>query len=175
MQQAEEDLLVIAAQGGNQKAFQLLFNRYQKALLRFAYKICGDTELANDATQDAWIKTAKEIRKIQDPRVFKSWIYRLVRWRCLDQMRQQGVRNKYFESIEDIDYVDKIENVVDQSEELSAAIERMPPMEKQMIHLFYLDELKVAEIASVLDIPTGTVKSRLNRARKLLKQKFDIV
>lgn len=174
MQQAEEDLLVIAAQGGNQKAFQLLYRHYQKTLLRFAYKICGDSDIAQEATQDAWIKTAKSLRQIKDPRAFRSWVYRIVRWQCLDQIRLLGKRNNRYEVFDEAEHSISIESAVDSSEELAAAIERMPALEKQMIHLFYLDELKVVEIASVLNIPTGTVKSRLNRARKLLKQKFEI-
>ncbi|MCW8878320.1 MAG: RNA polymerase sigma factor [Kangiellaceae bacterium] len=176
MHQAEEDLLVIAAQSGNQKAFQLLYSRYQQSLSRFAYKLCGDAEMAQDALQEAWFKTARSIRKIEDPRTFRSWIYRVVRWRCLDLMRQFSSKQKLYEMFDELEHSvsdsSAIEAAIEQSEELSAAIERMPALEKQMIHLFYMDELKITEIASVLNIPSGTVKSRLNRARQLLKQKF---
>lgn len=64
------------------------------------------------------------------------------------------------------------ENKTDKDETLSTALSRLPNIEKQIIHLFYLDEMKIAEISIVLEIPTGTVKSRLNRARQMLKQKY---
>ncbi len=171
--QAEQDLLVIAAQQGNEKAFQLLFKNYQKSLLRFAYKITNSSELAQDATQEAWIKTAKSIQQINDPRAFKSWIYRLVRWCSLDLVRHRAKQDDRSESFNETEHLLAVEQAIDQSDEVHQAIEKMPPIEKQMIHLFYLDELKISEIAAVLKIPAGTVKSRLNRARKLLKTKFE--
>jgi len=57
--------------------------------------------------------------------------------------------------------------------DLASAMARLPVVERSAIQLFYLDELSLVEIAQVLDVPKGTVKSRLNRARTLLKQKFD--
>jgi len=62
----------------------------------------------------------------------------------------------------------------EQQESLNAAINRLPSLEKQMIHLFYLEEMSVRQVAQVLRISEGTVKSRLNRARRLLKERFDV-
>ncbi|TQV72217.1 RNA polymerase sigma factor [Aliikangiella marina] len=174
MHQAEEDLLVLAAQAGNRKAFNLIVKRYHQPLLRFAFKICGDEQIAQDAVQESWIKTTSGIRKLDDPRVLKSWLYRLVRWRTTDIVRKSAQINQSSEEFDESQYAQQLESTIDQSEELEAAISRLPPLEKQMIHLFYLDELKVSEIASVLETPIGTIKSRLNRARKLLKQKFEL-
>lgn len=177
MLQAEEDLLVMTAQSGNHKAFNALVIAYQKPLLRFAYKLGNDHELANDAVQDCWIKISKNLYQLKDPRAFKSWIYRMVKWRTTDLLR---VKNND-KTISEDKFIE--EAIVDNSSqknnqsELSSAINRLPEIEKQMIHLFYLDEMKLTEISLILDIPVGTVKSRLNRARKLLqhklKQKFD--
>jgi len=129
MLQAEEDLLVLAAQDGDHSAFEYLHKKYHKPLLRYAFKVCQNQEIAQDAVQNSWLKLAKNIRKLKDPRVFR---------------------------------------------ELRYAINRLPSIEKQMIHLFYLEELKISEISMILGIPVGTVKSRLNRARKQLKQKFEL-
>lgn len=174
MNQAEEDLLVLAAQNGNQQAFALIYQRYQKLLLRFAYKICSDQEIAQDAVQEAWIKSASSIRRLHDPRALKGWLYRMVRWKTTDLIRQASRLQERTEEYDDSRYERELTSAVDESEELTTAINRLPSLEKQMIHLFYLDELKIDEIAVVLDIPKGTVKSRLNRARKLLRQKFDL-
>lgn len=174
MHQAEEDLLVLAAQAGNRKAFSLIVKRYHQSLLRFAFKISGDEQIAQDAVQEAWIKTTFGIRRLKDPRILKSWLYRLVRWRTTDLLRKAARLNQRTEEYDDAQHWEAVENSIDETEELNAAINRLPLLEKQMVHLFYLDGLKVAEIASVLEVPSGTVKSRLNRARKLLKQKFEI-
>ena len=181
MLQAEEDLLVLAAQDGNHKAFNFLISHYHKALLRFGYKISSDKELVNDAVQDAWIKSVKNLHKLEDPRAFKSWIYRMVRWQITDLFRQQTHRRELFEvklddSFDESTILNEQANKYDlgHENELTKTINRLPQIEKQIIHLFYLDEMKLTEVAMVLEIPLGTVKSRLNRARKLLKQKFEL-
>ena len=157
MLQAEEDLLVLAAQNGNQKAFNLLISHYHKPLLRFGYKLSSDQELANDAVQEAWIKSAKNLHRLRDPRAFKSWIYRTVRWQITDLARQQARRWERFEVEIDESFdestilnqqTDKDES--DHGSELSAAINRLPMIERQIIHLFYLDEMKLSEVAKSL-------------------------
>lgn len=173
MQQAEEDLLVIAAQQGNERAFDRLFKRYHKPLLRFAYKLAADRDIANDAVQDTWIKSTSSIRRLKDPRAYKSWLYRSVKWRVVDIQRQRIKRNEqqYPSEIENLEVKQNI--TIEDKDELSVAINQLPPVEKQIIHLFYLDEMTLIEISIVLEIAVGTVKSRLNRARKMLKQKFE--
>ena len=173
MHQAEEDLLVLAAQNGNQKAFNLICQRYHKLLLRYAYRVCADKDIAQDATQEAWIKLSKNIRKLNDPRTLKSWLYSLVRWCSIDLMREAGRHTNNAEVFDENECVENNRESSVEHEDLRLAINRLPSLEKQMIHLFYLDELKVQEISAVLDIPPGTVKSRLNRARKMLINKFD--
>lgn len=172
MNQAEQDLLVLTAQNGNQQAFGLLFKYYHKPLVGFAIKLSNDSELSNDAVQDAWIKVAKNIRQLKDPRAFKSWIYRLVRWKLTDLLRKQNREGKNLEELNEETTSNLIENKTDDDETLSTALSRLPNIEKQIIHLFYLDEMKISEISIVLEIPTGTVKSRLNRARQMLKHKY---
>lgn len=180
--QAEEDLLVMAAQKGNQDAFRVLFLRYQQPLLRFAYKLSGDIELAKEACQDSWIKASKNLIKLKDPRAFKSWLYRLTRWRTTDLLRQAQAKQSYQQTQQEIAAEDEQGEMLSQQHKESSGVNAegsvlnmiasLPPVEKQMIHLFYLDEMTIAEISVVLQIPTGTVKSRLNRARTILKQKF---
>ncbi|MBL4940611.1 MAG: sigma-70 family RNA polymerase sigma factor [Colwellia sp.] len=177
MLQAEEDLLVIAAQSGNHKAFNVLVLKYQKSLLRFAYQLSNDAEMAHDAVQDCWIKSTKNLHQLNDPRAFKSWLYRLVKWRVTDLIRikvkhQMRITNEFDEQLSPYNEVNKDNQYEDGVGKLTKVIRQLPTIEKQIIHLFYLDEMSLAEVAIVLAIPVGTVKSRLNRARKLLKQKL---
>ncbi len=172
MHQAEEDLLVLAAQDGDQEAFTKIYQLYQQPLLRYAFKVCNNRESAQDAVQEAWIKLAKSIRKLDDPSALRSWLYRLVRFSSIDLMRKLNRHKENAVVFEEGRYSDTNEEPSN-DDELRLAINRLPTIEKQMIHLFYLDELKIREIAIVLGIPDGTVKSRLNRARRLLKQRFN--
>ncbi|MDN4501702.1 sigma-70 family RNA polymerase sigma factor [Alteromonadaceae bacterium BrNp21-10] len=173
MLQAEEELLVLAAQRGNHKAFSVLFKHHQQALVRFAYKLSHNQDIAQEATQDTWIQSAKNLHKLTDPRAFKSWLYRLARWRTLDMLKRQSRQQAYIDDDADEQALaEQCDAKSTDPQPIRDAIERLPAIEKQMIHLFYLDELSVAEIGIVLEIPTGTVKSRLNRARSLLKEKY---
>ncbi|SFB79871.1 RNA polymerase sigma factor [Pseudoalteromonas denitrificans] len=177
MHKAEEDLLVIAAQQGNEKAFTFLCKYYQTSLSRFAFKLCGDRHQAQDAVQDAWIRIAKKLKTLDDPRAFKSWIFKAVRWCTYDLMRK-SLRNEadcqQDISLENItapegDEIGKSEHFTT----LLSLIEQLPEIDKQAVYLFYLEEMKISEIAQVLQIPSGTVKSRLNRARKILHERFN--
>lgn len=87
MDRAKEDFLVLAAQGGDIRAFDALFRLYDLPLRRFAYRLSGDRELAMDAVQDAWITLSRTLRKLKDPRGFRVWAYKTVRWRVTDRAR----------------------------------------------------------------------------------------
>lgn len=178
MIQAEVDLLVLSVQQGNEQAFALLYRFYLKPLLGFSFKLSNDKEIAQDAVQESWIKISKNIRQLSDPRTFKSWIYRMVRWKTLDLLRSRSIHSERFESYdessESLKYPFSEDNKQAEKldKNLDIAIRALPKTEREMIHLFYLDDLRVPEIAIVLEIPIGTVKSRLSRARSLLKTKY---
>ncbi|MDT8428425.1 MAG: sigma-70 family RNA polymerase sigma factor [Pseudomonadales bacterium] len=162
----------MTAQGGDLRAIGMLYRYYYQRLSRYAYKIGGTRELAQEAIQDAWIRAMKTLTRLEDPRAFRSWMYTLVRWRVIDLLR---TADRYCQEQEEpLDQATTLEVDDEGPEALRLAINRLPSLERQIIHLFYLDELQVKEIASVLNIASGTVKSRLNRARKLLRQRFKI-
>jgi len=178
MIQAEIDLLVISVQQGNKQAFTLLYRFYFKPLLGFSFKLGNDKEIANDAVQESWIKVSKNIRQLEDPRTFKSWIYRLVRWKTLDLIRTRVKQSERYESFDESAQLieqssqNKLSSEPGLDDDLALAIKSLSKVEKEIVHLFYLDDLKISEIAVVLNIPAGTVKSRLNRARNQLKTKY---
>ncbi|GAB4113525.1 MAG: ECF family RNA polymerase sigma factor SbrI [Wenzhouxiangellaceae bacterium] len=174
---AEQDLLVLAAQSGNRRAFAALFKLHHRSLLRFATKFSRDPELARDAVQDAWLGMTRALPGLHDPRAFRSWLYRRVRWRLLDAMRASQ-REPLQAAADDsagnaTDAEDNTQRRQQQQTEdhnqLQYALAQLPLIDRQAIELFYLQQLQINEIAIVLEIPTGTVKSRLNRARKQLR------
>ncbi len=172
MIQAEQDLLVLESQSGNEKAFECLVTFFHPQLVKFASNLSGNHALAKDAVQDVWITISKKLKTLDDPRAFKSWLFRAVRWRVLDLIKAKF--NQY-EAIETID--ESSTNVaLDESEienrQLRKLINNLIEQESSVIYLFYLMDLSVNEIALVLEIPAGTVKSRLNRARDNLRQQL---
>lgn len=170
MEQAQIDLLVIDAKLGKDIAFEQLFNYFQQGLLRYAYKVSSDPQIAQEATQNSWIKVTTNLTKLKDPRAFKSWLFQLTHWQVLDLLRKQ----KIHEQCIDIEEVDELTSSAPANEnsELYFHISQLENIDKQAIHLFYLEEMSLQEISIVLSIPIGTVKSRLNRARNALKNKL---
>ena len=173
MNKAQLELWIIDAQRGCEKSFEQICRHYHPALLRFSYKICNDENVARDAVQNSWLKLTKSIRQLQDPRAFKSWIYRLVRWQTLDLVKK-GAKDFIEFTDEEVttEVVRPQEENADDAHRLKNVMAALSDLDKQAIHLFYLEEMRLAEIAHVLDVPVGTVKSRLNRARNNLKKQL---
>ncbi|UTW58135.1 sigma-70 family RNA polymerase sigma factor [Kordiimonas sp. SCSIO 12603] len=167
----KEELLVLKAQAGSKEAFELLYKLYQPSLLRFAFKILGDADLAQDAMQDAWIMLARTLSELKHTSMFRARAFRAVRWRAFDLLRK---RDNSHEELSDEAAVDnENESKVATSGQINALINRLPPAEKHTVYLFYLEELSIAEIAVVMETKPGTVKSRLHAARARLRQQTE--
>ena len=169
-QQIEMELLVLAAQSGNEQAYRLLFQRINKGVVMFAAKLCGNSELAADAVQEAWLEVTRDIRKLDDPRAFRSWLYKKVRWRVTDLCKKSS--KLLLEPMPE-EATAEPESGVNESSSLSRELRKLPPLEQEMMHLFYVEDMKIKEISQVVMVPEGTVKSRLNRARAMLKAKLE--
>lgn len=170
---AKEDLLVIAAQGGDTRSFDALFRVYNPALKRFAYRLSGDEQLAKDAVQETWITLSKTLRRLQDPRGFRIWAYKTVRWRVTDLARRLPPRSEPLDTVPENAAAMLTPELEATSDQLSALMKVLPDAERQILALFYLEEMKMTEIAAVIELPVGTVKSRLNRARSRLRKNMD--
>lgn len=170
---ANEDLLVMAAQGGDTRAFEALFKAYNPALKRFAYRLSSNEQLAVDAVQEAWITLSKTLRRLRDPRGFRIWAYKTVRWRVTDMARGLPPISEPLDAVpESAATMPNLEPEAT-SDQLSALMKALSDAERQILALFYLEEMKMTEIAAVLDIPVGTVKSRLSAARGHLREKIE--
>lgn len=168
--QAQLDSLVLLAQHGNMEALELLYLVIQPPLLGFAYRLCNDRQMALDGVQDAWLSSIKTIGKMKDPRVFKSWMFRAVKWKVIDMQRVSQAQQ---EMVNSLDWTEELENSEEgdpEYRELLAMIKYLPTEEQESVYLFYLNGLSINEISIVQKVPLGTVKSRLNRARNRLKQ-----
>jgi len=169
MHQAQQDLLVLEAQSGNKKAFECLVIFFHPQLINFACNLSGNDALAKDAVQDVWISISKKLSKLEDPRAFKSWIFRALRWRVLDLIKAKAYQ---FQPIENENLSIELDESAIERKQLRKMIEKLPDRDRSVIYLFYLAELSLAEITQVMEIPLGTVKSRLNRSRASLQQQL---
>ncbi|MDT8437596.1 MAG: RNA polymerase sigma factor [Wenzhouxiangellaceae bacterium] len=171
MNSAELDLLVLAAQDGDRGALETLVRATQRDLLRFAFAIARDRDLARDAVQDAWVAVAGNLRRLDDPRGFRPWVFRQVRWRVFDQLRRRSP-TAGITAGDEPDDGGRQAGAQATDFDLARALGQLAAPEREVVGLFYLSGLSIAEIALVLDIPPGTVKSRLHRARGELKHQL---
>lgn len=163
---ATESLMVLSAQKGNQAAFEYLFSLYQKPLLGFAVKLTNDIEVAQDAAQETWLNIAGSLPKLKEPKAFKTWLFKSLRWRVVDIQRKQKSTEEFDESMMTDDSTGRLDGEIDSSRLLYKGLTEL---DKQCLHLFYLEQMTIVEVATVLDVPAGTIKSRLHRARNKIK------
>ncbi len=168
---AKEEKLVLAAQAGNDRAFEVLYRLYQPSLLRFAYRLCQDDTLARDAVQDAWMLTLRAMKQAFPPSAFRARVFKAVRWRTLDHIRRRGAAAA--EELHEEHITDDMPEAWATADQLRRLIRALPAGEGEALYLFYLEDLSIAEIALVQDVPQGTVKSRLSRARDRLKKEIE--
>jgi len=169
MLDAEHDLLVLHAQAGRRAALDALIRLHHADVVRYAHSLCDDLAMARDAVQDAWLTVTRRLRRLDDPRAFRSWLYHAVRWRTLDAVRRRTQRAET--PIDDV-VESRLPACEDGERErrmtLDGALLALPAIERDTLQLFYRRGLAVREIAHIHGVPPGTVKSRLHRARRQL-------
>ncbi|MCK5665846.1 MAG: RNA polymerase sigma factor [Thiotrichaceae bacterium] len=168
-----DELLVLQTQDGDMKAFTLLVKRWQPAVLRQAYRLTRDNEAALDVAQEAWQAIAKGIYKLRTPGSFKTWMFKIVSNKSANWIKYQQ-KQRQLKHEADVEMVipvphDEISDV----DLIKQALSQLPIKSRTILSMFYLDNYSVSEVAEVLSLSHGTVKSRLFYARKTLKEKFE--
>jgi len=171
--QIYDEWLVLKVQSGDMTAVTELVNRWQPALIAYARIVTRDTDLAAEAVQESWISSTRAITKLQDPARFRSWLYRIVHNQCIDLIRlkqrhRQTMATHTLENevLQDNDSLNSIDN----ADEVNHVLGRIPENQRAILSLYYLSELDIKEIAGLLALPTGTVKSRLHTARETFRR-----
>lgn len=163
--------LVLSAQGGNAEALDQLLRIWYPKLLRYASHQVQNSEAAKDVVQEALMTVAKRIAKLDDPAAFPKWTYQILQRRGVDYLRKEirSRRNSAAGGSLNGEIDDKSTINLDSQIMLNKALADLSPDRYQIVHLRYLIGLDLKEIAAVIGIPTGTVKSRLHSARTQLR------
>jgi RNA polymerase sigma-70 factor (ECF subfamily) len=176
-ERAFDEYLVSLSQAGSGEALDGLARRWTPRLLRYAARVLGGSdsaEAARDVVQETWIGAIRGLRGLRDPAQFPAWIYGIATRKCADAIRTNTRRRRLDAQAVTGESSRSVENLTsEQHVDLATAIRGLPPIHRAAVHLFYREELTVEEIASVLGIPAGTVKSRLHHARDALKRQLN--
>jgi RNA polymerase sigma-70 factor (ECF subfamily) len=165
---AFDTYLADAAKSGDARAFAALYSRWNARLIAHAWRLTGDPETAREAAQDAWTDIVRGLRGLAEAEAFPAWAFRIVSRRCANQIAAIRVRRALATELA----AQPAPSVAPArgSDQLGEAIAALPPDQRAAIALFYLEDLSVAETAVALDVPVGTVKTRLLHARRKLRQ-----
>lgn len=174
-----EELLVERAAQGDELAYSKLVRRYQTRLFNFVRSMVRNDELAEDITQESFIKAYYSLKKLQNAGSFKSWLFRIANNNTLDWLRKKRLQ------LVDVDeqlresYVDMRVNPEDRTLEdarvahIHKALDQLKPDQKAILVMCDLQGLSYQEIAEALNIPFGTVQSRIFYARRKLREYLD--
>ena len=172
-ERAMDGYLIALVHGGSREAFDRLARRWTPKLVRYATRVLGHPEAARDIVQETWVGAIRGLKQLDDPSRFPAWIYSIAHRKCIDGIRGNQRQRRLMNSVEQESAVAAAgtQSRFGQGDhsDLAAAISRLSPEHRDVVHLFYGEDLGVDEIASVLAVPAGTVKSRLHHARESLK------
>lgn len=160
----EEKLLIKKAKKGNKEAFMNLLRLYEKDMYLLAKYMLKDEELIKDAVQDTILKVYERIEYLKNEDSFKFWLLKILGNKCRDILKkdkniiyldvqiEEGYRDKGYDEIE-----------------IKNCIEKLNESQREIITLYYFNELTYKEISEIMNIPEGTVKSKLSRAKEHLR------
>jgi RNA polymerase sigma-70 factor (ECF subfamily) len=173
-----DEHVIEACQQGDREAFRLLFETYKDRVFSIAvYSFGGDTNAANDVSQQIFLKLITAIGQFRGDSAFTTWLYRLVVNACIDEQRKRRRFLPFGEStpmsrIEDRRPQEKRYARLEVADSVQAAIQKLTPKLRLPILLKYVEGLSYDEIAEVLGCSKGTVASRLNRGHQSLAKKL---
>lgn len=181
----DEDLIE-RFQDGDLYAFDLIVKRYKNQLMNFVYRFLGNAEEAEDLVQETFLRVYRNRRAYQKVAKFSTWIYTIAGNLAKTELRKRK-RRKFF-SISDLGYNEKDYDISDEAynpekdvdsrmkeEIIHREINQLSPKFRQVILLRDVQQLSYEEISQIVNIPLGTVKSRVNRGRLKLQEKLKIL
>lgn len=189
---AEYAALVRGAAEGDRDAMERLLVRAQEAAYRFSLLVCGHPEDAEDVMQDALLKTYRYVGRIAEPDAFRTWLYTTVRNACLMKRRRRAGEPAHFVSLEQgvqgadgtttpVEVADRSrgadEALIDQwmDARLRHGLSELPPAYRMIVVMREVEGLSTREVASIAGISEANVKTRLHRARLMLRRRMERV
>ncbi|MDQ6759335.1 MAG: sigma-70 family RNA polymerase sigma factor [Acidobacteriota bacterium] len=172
MNEIEQQIRSLLDQGRNAQAFELLISHFQNKVFRLAYSIVGSRSWAEDTAQDIFVRIWKALDSYRGQASLSTWIYTIARNTSLSalhaaiakrtvSMDDPGVQSK-------ADRAGPTQRSCDGGLDLDLLLAQLPETQRRAITLFYMEDKSYQEVARLLDLPMGTVKTYLHRARKHL-------
>jgi len=176
--QANERELVTRAQNGDRNAFSELVRTHSQGVLNVIYRMCGNMQIAEDAAQETFIQAWLRLSSYRPQSSLRNWLYRIAVNTAIDMLRKE--KRILPGAVDDLNLTDSdpgpeaMAASSEQTELVQNAVLTLPDASRAVLVLREFEGFSYQEIAESLEIPVGTVMSRLNYARKLLKEKLEV-
>ena len=173
--------LILGLQNGNLEALGALYDRHRGLVFRTALAITGDAEAAADLLQEVFLRLHRFASHIDSGRPLEPWLYRMTTNLSYTWVKRH---NRLLRPLEDVaDWITgnrkdipAVRSEMNESwRQIQQAISTLPLSHRGVVVLYYIDDLSIQEIAEILDIPVGTVKSRLHYSRQALRKSLDLL
>ncbi|HKD77011.1 MAG TPA: sigma-70 family RNA polymerase sigma factor [Ktedonobacterales bacterium] len=173
-----EDQCLRAARQGDPAAFRELIELHAQAVWRVVHILIPDKTLAEDAVQETWLDIWRGLPQFDVSRPFRPWLLTIAANRCRKSLRRRALPIIALDSPEALNLADEQDVAADlvrreTSAELTALLAALPQEQRRLLQLRYYAALDLPEIALVLNVPLGTVKSRLHRAIQVVRTRLE--
>ncbi len=182
---ADDATLVRRSLAGDERAFEELVARYEGPLFRLAWRFVRDVEEARDVVQEVFLRAFRALETFDLERRFATWIFRIATNLCIDRARKKVVRTVSIDASEQDDDRPPIQPQSslpgpeddlrrrDFARAVEASVAALPPLYRAIVELRYVQHLSYEKIAEVLGVPIGTVKARLHRAHRRMRESLE--
>jgi RNA polymerase sigma-70 factor, ECF subfamily len=165
------ELLVLRCKRGEKQACDELIRQWEGRLLYYVRRLVATEEDAWDVLQQTWMKVLKGIRRLDDPQRLPTWLYQIARRTAASHWRGHYREQTRLEENADMADLAEAEEVwhFEDAEEVHHALSRVSLAHREVLTLYFMDDLSLEQMAEILDVPLGTVKSRLCYAKRALR------
>ena len=152
--------------------WEKLYENYYKELVKYGIRLCGSKELTEDLIQETFVKALMNAETVADlsPKKQRAWLYRTFKNLFFDRYRHTIIENKYIETF----HPDGVEKQWIQDIENIMLLQSLTSNDKMIFQLRYFYGYTTEEISKMMNLPPGTIRSKLSRCRKYLKQNFEL-
>jgi len=169
--------LIHRSQAGDEEAFAALFQRYKNLAYKTAYLMLGSADDAEDALQEVFIQVYKSLSTFQPSKgAFTTWLHRITVNHCLNQRRKRHLPMLSLDKVSPLSltsHLSSFESRLAEEETVRQVLSRLSKKQRAVVILRYYWDLSYAEMAQILDVPVGTVKSRMNLALRTLRKELE--
>jgi RNA polymerase sigma-70 factor, ECF subfamily len=177
--QVTDERLLADAASGDTTAFQILYQRYRDPIFRFAYRMLGSVEAAEDVAHDCFLSLIRQPERFDSSKAsFRTYLYAAARNQAAKQYSSFGRETTLNDLSQEPVAAERDEpmaQILDNelAFEVAGAIASLPPLQREALVLFEYEELSLAEIGAIVGVDANTVKARLFRAREKLRSKLE--